>query len=107
MAVPSALENRNERNDNQGQVQDIDGMTYADLAAAQGRTAVANEAYGDMKLIPMLEIRITGTQTNLPPQRELTPFNIVTNRVTQPFAGTVAYVPLTIVTDEQPIRLLP
>lgn len=61
-------------NDSQSQMQDIDGKNFADLAAAQGRNAAANEAHGDMKLIPMLEIRISGTTTNLPPQSDLTPY---------------------------------
>ncbi len=89
------------RNDNQGQVQDIDGMTYADLAAAQGRTAAANEAYGDMKLIPMLEIRMPANGANLPPQSDLTPYNIAVNNVTQNGSQKVVYVPLSLITDEQ------
>src|SRR5262249_48791552 len=68
--------------DSQGQMRDVDGKTYADLAAAQGRTPDANEANGDMKLIPMLEIRIEGDTTNLPPQSALTPDNIFTTTLT-------------------------
>ena len=40
--------------DSVGQVRDVDGKSYADLATAQGRAPDANEANGDMKLIPML-----------------------------------------------------
>lgn len=34
-----------------GQMQDVDGATYADLATSQGRAAAPNEAFGDMKAI--------------------------------------------------------
>ncbi|MFN8489011.1 MAG: LamG-like jellyroll fold domain-containing protein [Caldilineaceae bacterium] len=87
------------RNDNAGQVQDIDGKTYADLAASQGRAAGVNEAFGDMKLIPMLEIRVPNTNANLPPQSSLTPYNISVS--TLDAATKVVYVPLSIVTNEQ------
>jgi hypothetical protein len=85
--------------DSEGQVTDIDGKTWADVAASQGRAAEANEAYGDMKLVPMLEIRIAGATTNLPPQSDLTPYNISVND----FATGVkaAYVPLNLITDER------
>ena len=87
------------RNDNAGQVQDIDGKSYADLAASQGRSAGANEALGDMKLVPMLEIRVPNTNANLPPQSDLTPYNISVN----PLDATtkVVYMPLSIINDEQ------
>ncbi|MEZ4869224.1 MAG: RICIN domain-containing protein [Caldilineaceae bacterium] len=87
------------RNDNAGQVQDIDGKTYADLAASQGRTAGVNETFGDMKLIPMLEIRVPNASANLPSQSDLTPYNISVS--TLDAATKVVYVPLTIITDEQ------
>jgi hypothetical protein len=89
------------RNDNAGQVQDIDGKTYADLAALQGRTPGTNEAFGDMKLVPMLEIRISGAVTNLPPQSELTPYNIAMRDLTSDASQKVVYLPLSIVGDEQ------
>jgi hypothetical protein len=87
------------RNDNAGQVQDIDSKTYADLAASQGRVAAPNEALGDMKLVPMLEIRLPNTNANLPPQSDLTPYNISVN----PLDATtnVVYLALSVITDEQ------
>lgn len=87
--------------DDKGQVQDVDSKTYADLAAAQGRSAGVNEAFGDLKLVPMLEIRINGAVTNLPPQAELTPYNIAVNNITADGSQKVIYVPLSVVTDEQ------
>ncbi|MFN8440673.1 MAG: LamG-like jellyroll fold domain-containing protein [Caldilineaceae bacterium] len=89
------------RNDNQGQVQDVDGKSFADLAAAQGRTAGTNEAFGDMKLVPMLEIRLPASGANLPPQSELTPYNISVNRLSADGSQQVVYIPLSIVSDEQ------
>jgi len=38
-----------------------------------------SDTNGDMKLVPMLEIRIPKTNANLPSQAELTPFNISIN----------------------------
>lgn len=88
-------------NDDQGQIQDIDNKTFADLATAQGRTPDKTEGYGDLKLVPMLEIRITGATTNLPPQSDLEPYNISVNRLTEDGSQKVVYVPLSLVTDEQ------
>ncbi|MCB0110537.1 MAG: hypothetical protein KDE53_31665, partial [Caldilineaceae bacterium] len=53
--------------DEDGQMRDIDNVTFADYAAQQGRTAGLQEANGDMKLIPMLEIRMLAKDANLPP----------------------------------------
>ncbi len=87
--------------DRVGQMQDGDGATFADVAVASGREPTREEGYGDMKLVPMLEIRMNGTPTYLPPRADLTAYGVATNPVTTPFVGTVAYVPLTIVTDDQ------
>lgn len=88
-------------NDSAGQIQDVDGKTYADLSSSQGRSAVANESYGDMKLVPMLEIRLPTNGANLPPQSDLTPYNISVNNLTADGSQQVVYVPLTVVTAEQ------
>lgn len=89
------------QNDKAGQVQDVDGKTYADLAAAAGRTAATNEASGDLKLIPMLEIRLPANGANLPPQSELTPYNITVSNLSSDGSQKVVYVPLNIINDEQ------
>ncbi len=91
-------------NDNQGQVVDVDGATYADLPVAVNNSASGGDAYGDMKLIPMMEIRVdasNGQATNLPPQSELTPYGIVVNNLTTDGSQQVVYVPLSLVTDAQ------
>ncbi len=85
--------------DSDGQMRDVDGKTYADVATAAGRTADASDVNGDMKLLPMLEIRIPITSANLPSQAELTPFNITVNDFTADGKTKVAYVPLTMVND--------
>jgi Ca2+-binding RTX toxin-like protein len=76
--------------DQEGQIQDKDDVTFADSSIK-----------GDMKLIPMLEIRIHGTPTNLPDQSVLTPYNIVANDYTSDHATKAVYVPLNIMTDER------
>jgi hypothetical protein len=69
--------------------------------ATRGQTPGANESFGDMKLIPMLEIRIPAGSANLPPQGDLTPYNITVNNFTADGATKVVYVPLSLVTDEK------
>jgi hypothetical protein len=87
--------------DDTAQWRDIDGKTFADFAASTGNTPAINDAAGDMKLIPMLEIRIGGAQTNLPPQSDLTPYNISVNELKADGSERVVYVPLTLLTDEE------
>ena len=87
--------------DSLGQMRDVDGKTYADAAAAAGRTADASDSNGDMKVVPMLEVRMAANGANLPPQAELTPFNITVNDLTSDGQTQVAYLPLSIVTDEK------
>jgi hypothetical protein len=85
--------------DSEGQVRDVDNKSYADVAGAS--LTEGAEANGDMKLVPMLEIRIPNSSANLPSQAELTPFNISVNDFTPDGATKVAYVPLAIVIDDQ------
>lgn len=86
--------------DSRGQVQDIDLKRYADLAIAEGRVPAASDWYGDMKLIPMLEIRVPNNGANLPPQQALTPYNITVNNLTANGSSKIVYVPLNLITDE-------
>jgi hypothetical protein len=87
--------------DDQGQMQDIDNKTFADVATASGRAPSANEANGDLKLVPMLELRLPTNGANLPTQAELTPYNISVNNQTGDGANKTVYVPLTLLTDEK------
>ncbi|MCB0080063.1 MAG: hypothetical protein KDE47_03995, partial [Caldilineaceae bacterium] len=87
--------------DSAGQIQDVDNKTYADIAAAAGRVADVNEAWGDVKLVPMLEIRIDGTNDNLPSQAELTPFGITVRNLDAAGTKKSVLVPLNVVQDEK------
>ncbi|MBX3010129.1 MAG: hypothetical protein KF832_01435 [Caldilineaceae bacterium] len=87
--------------DSAGQMRDIDGKTYADVATGADIGQAVSEANGDLKIVPMLEIRMPTTGANLPPQTDLTPFNITVNHLSADEQTKVAYVPLTIVTDEK------
>ncbi|MFN8445073.1 MAG: LamG-like jellyroll fold domain-containing protein, partial [Caldilineaceae bacterium] len=87
--------------DSGGQMQDIDNKTYADIAAAAGRVADANESLGDVKLVPMLEIRIDGANNNLPSQDELTPFGITVRNLDAAGTKKSVLVPLNVVQDEK------
>lgn len=88
------------RNDNEGQIQDVDGGTFAYFVTSQGRTPAANESFGDMKLVPMLELRINGPVTNLPAQDALTAYNISVNNLTADGSQKAIYIPLSIVNDD-------
>ncbi len=90
--------------DNAGQLQDVDNKTFADSFAPTpaNPSAPATDRNGDTKLIPMIEIRISPTTTanlNLPPQSDLTPYNVSVNSYDT--NTKVVYVPLTVQTDEK------
>ncbi|HOS78982.1 MAG TPA: Ig-like domain-containing protein [Anaerolineae bacterium] len=53
--------------DLQGQIQDQDGATFYDVDDSTDRNPNDN---GDLKLVPMLEIKISGDPDNLPPAEE-------------------------------------
>ena len=54
---------------------------------------------GDVKLIPMLEIEITGSPTNLPSQEDLKPYGVIVQDLTDDGEDKAAYVPLKLVMD--------
>lgn len=85
--------------DTEGNVQDWDGATFYDLDPSLSRSPNDN---GDLKLVPMLEIRISGSTTNLPPT------DVLEDRYgisVQPLQGdeseTALYVPLQLTTDNK------
>ncbi len=95
--------------DQQGQLQDADGATFYDVEMGVPPSPNAN---GDVRMVPMLEIEISGPETNLPPASTCT--NDAGNEVTcypllEKFGIGVreivanetyaAYVPLQLVTD--------
>jgi hypothetical protein len=86
--------------DTEAQYQDGDGATFADVAIA-GVTPTAADNYGDLKLLPFLEIQFPTTSANLPPQDELIAYNVSVNKLTADGANQVAYLPLRLVSDPE------
>ncbi|MCA9875491.1 MAG: hypothetical protein KC441_17595, partial [Anaerolineales bacterium] len=82
-------------NDKQGQMQDADGLTFYDL---DNTIDPFPNDLGDVRLVPMLEIEMTGTPNNLPDQSVLDQFGITTHETDS--NTTTAYVPVSLVTDE-------
>ena len=82
--------------DRRGQIQDDDNLTFLDVNGQE--QAAANDGYGDMKLIPMLEIRIPGANSGLPDADTLAQYGISTK---EDVDGTLAYVPLYLVDDDR------
>lgn len=78
--------------DSQGQIQDYDGATFATL----GGTAPGDQN-GDTRIVPMLEISISGPITNLPPLADLEPYGIAVQGLSQ--GQPRVYVPLQVVSD--------
>ena len=87
--------------DSQGQVQDVDGKTFKEVVQAQNGNPATNDANGDMKLVPMLELRVPNSGANLPPQNDLTPYGISVHDYTADASTKIVYVPLSIITDEK------
>jgi hypothetical protein len=86
------------QDDKRGQVQDADGATFYGLDPTTARSPNDN---GDLKLVPMLEMRITGDYTNLPSQDELTHYGISVQDLQANGSEKAAYVPLQLVTDDK------
>jgi hypothetical protein len=84
------------KGDNQGQIQDDDGETFFDQDNGLALNPYDN---GDLKLVPMLEIRTSGSRTNFPPQDELDHYSIFVLNASEDGSDKVAYVPLTLVVD--------
>lgn len=88
--------------DSEGQMQDVDGKTFADVS---GREVMGQEADGDLRLVPMLEIEIEGPLTHLPAASELKQMGMIvqTPRDEQGRARNDrpahVYLPLRLVTD--------
>ncbi|MGC9396741.1 MAG: LamG-like jellyroll fold domain-containing protein, partial [Anaerolineae bacterium] len=80
--------------DLQGQIQDEDGATFYDVDDSLDPNPNDN---GDVKLVPMLEIKITGEPDNLPPQDDLEPYGIFVQELNDD--DKAAYVPLQLVVD--------
>ncbi len=84
------------RQDRQGQIQDVDGATFLDVNP--DLTPIPNE-FGDMRMVPLLQIDIPAGQANLPEQDVLDQFGISTHQTDE--NTQTAYVPLELVTESQ------
>ena len=83
--------------DRQGQIQDDDGDTFADVLD----NASPSDENGDLKLLPMLEIRITGPYDNLPPTSTLeNHYGIYIQHFQGDGAEKAVYVPLQLATED-------
>lgn len=82
--------------DKQGQMQDKDGATFYDVDSSNPLFPYDN---GDLKLIPMLEIRISGYRTHLPSQAELDHYGIFSVDMNRSGSDRAVYVPLHLVTE--------
>ncbi len=71
-------------------IQDGNGTTFFDLDDTTDPNPNGN---GDLKMVPMLEIRIDGQKTNLPSQSILSNYGIFTNTVSGDGSKLAAYVP--------------
>jgi hypothetical protein len=83
-------------NDLSGQIMDEDGKTFKDV---NPESDDPQDAYGDVKLIPMLEIQISGDPTNLPDETTLKNYGISVRDLNSSGDQKAAYVPLQVVTD--------
>jgi hypothetical protein len=83
-------------NDQMGQIMDSDGLTFKDVYPESDSP---QDAYGDVKLVPMLEIQIDNSPTNLPDQETLESYGIVIRDLTSDGSQKAAYVPLQVVSD--------
>ncbi len=84
------------KGDVQGQMMDEDGKTFKD---ATPESDSPQDAYGDVKLIPMLEIEITGNPTNLPDEETLKGYGVFVRDLTSDGSRKAAYVPLQVEKD--------
>jgi len=97
--------------DRQGQVQDGDGATFYDVcwdaATAGGKNPDEEckrspDENGDLKLVPMLEIRIAGPHDNLPPTTTLeSMYGVFVQDLQADGSEKAAYVPLQLIYDNK------
>jgi hypothetical protein len=83
--------------DVEGQVQDADGRTF--YQEDPDSLPVSPNNNGDLKLIPMLEIRTLGEADNLPSQAELESYDILVRNLQPDGDEKALYVPLRLVGD--------
>ena len=86
------------KDDKQGQMQDMDGKTFYDVDDSTARSPNDN---GDVKLVPMLEIKLSQPPFNLPPQEDLDHYGISVMDLDDEGNSKAVYVPLQLVAETQ------
>ena len=86
------------KGDDRGQIQDDDGATFFDVDNSTNRSPNDN---GDLKMVPMLEIRITGSPDNLPSEDDLLPYGIFVQDLDDHGNDKVIYVPLQLIIENR------
>ncbi len=86
------------RDDKQGQMQDVDGKTFYDVDDSTARSPNDN---GDVKLVPMLEIKLSQPPFNLPPQEDLDHYGISVMDLDDEGNSKAIYIPLQLVAETQ------
>lgn len=81
--------------DRAGQIMDVDGKTFKDVYPDSNHDQDAN---GNVKLVPLLEIRITGEPTNLPSKKELERYGGAVRDLNEDGSQKAVYLPLQLVT---------
>jgi hypothetical protein len=82
--------------DVQGQIMDVDGKTFKDINPDSDSP---QDAFGDVKLVPMLEIEIDGEPTNLPDAATLEGYGVSIRNITSDGSKKAAYLPLQVISD--------
>jgi hypothetical protein len=82
--------------DTAGQIMDVDGKTFKDVSTSDDTEV--NDAYGDVRLVPMLELRIP-QGANLPSAAELQGYGVTVRSFNADGSLQAAYVPLQLVVD--------
>lgn len=85
--------------DDQGQIRDVDGATFADYAAMSGASVKFNDAWGDTRVVPLLEIETPGNAAFLPSPAELAPYGISVVSADAQDTTKLIYLPVNIMTD--------
>ncbi|MBN1873374.1 MAG: Ig-like domain-containing protein [Anaerolineae bacterium] len=82
--------------DRRAQIQDDDNKTFHDVDNSLPSSPNAN---GDIKLVPMLEIQVSGAYTNLPSAAELEHYGAFIMDASEDGSEKAVYVPLNIISD--------
>ncbi len=86
------------KDDKQGQMQDEDGKTFYDVDTSTSRSPNDN---GDVKLVPMLEIKLSQPPFNLPSQEDMEHYGISVLDLDDQGNSKAVYIPLQLVAETE------